>query len=274
MGMGRGIRGSLKSFGRSITDAAASSNPPAKTMLAPRSHVDLYDMVRRLRANAKTDFLHTEYAWWWKQVLDNEKDCFENVFWLMEIVVVHLKQKPGNCSQDVLALVGNTAALLFLYGYLNLSANAEHGAVEAHGKLMTLLSSFDDKEARDRTAVEMCVVDLIVKVKNAGNGIRRPLYTDLQDYTSFGSLDAMAATMANLPGGVGAGGGMGGAAAFMLTSKSWFDMPEKHGFSFFWPRLVASLDEEDEMNEVCYRCFIIHYTTTGCVYILVYDFEF
>jgi hypothetical protein len=36
----------------------------------------------------------------------------------------------------------------------------------------------------------------------------------------------------------------------LMSSKSWFDMPDKYGFSFFWPRLVQSLDDEDEMNQV------------------------
>ena len=35
-----------------------------------------------------------------------------------------------------------------------------------------------------------------------------------------------------------------------LTSRNWFDMPERYGFSFFWPRLVESLDDHVELNAV------------------------
>lgn len=114
----------------------------------------------------------------------------------------------------------------------------------------TCFQGFDDKEARDRTPVEMCVVDLIAKIKNAANGQRRPLYTDLQDYTSFGALDGLASQMT----GQGSGGGASAAAmSLLMSSRSWFDMPLKFGFSWFWPRLVSSLDDEAEMNQVFTR---------------------
>jgi hypothetical protein len=237
------IRGDKKSFGRAITD---SVGPPIKKSqsLAPRGHVEPYDMIRRLKsAEHKVDFLCTEFAWWWKIVLEEEHNCFQNVFWLLEVAVTHLRTGKG--SQDVLALITNTVALLYLYGYLNLTTNSPPQAVELHGKLMTLLVNFDDKEARDRTEVEMCAIDLIVKIKNAANGQFRPLYTDLQDYTSFGSMEGLASQMSAL----GGGGGLG----LLMSSKSWFDMPDKYGFSFFWPRLVQSLDDEDEMNQVFTR---------------------
>jgi hypothetical protein len=156
------IRGKKTSFGRTITDE--SKLPSKKTAeLAPRSHVDPFDMIRRMKATHKVDFLCTEFAWWWKMVLEEEEACFQNVFWLLEIAVVHLKTGKG--SQDVLALMCNTVAILYLYGYLNLTASSPPNAVEVHGKLMNLLVNFDDKEARDRTPVEMCTIDLIVKIK-------------------------------------------------------------------------------------------------------------
>jgi len=235
------IRGKKTSFGRSITDGAYQASRKTQE-LAPRSHVDPFDMVRRMRTSQKVDFLCTEFAWWWKMVLEEEDSCFQNILWLLEIAVQHLKTGKG--SQDVLALICNTVAILYLYGYLNLTTNSPPQAVELHGKVMTLLTNFDDKEARDRTAVEMCAVDLIIKIKNAANGQFRPLYTDLQDYTSFGSMEGLASQMSALGGG---------ANALLLSSKSWFDMPDKYGFSFFWPRLVQSLDEEEEMNQVFTR---------------------
>lgn len=109
---------------------------------------------------------------------------------------------------------------------------------------------FDDKEARDRTPVEMCVVDLIAKIKSAANGQRRPLYTDLQDYTSFGALDGLASQMT---GSGGNGAASAAAMSLLMSSRSWFDMPLKYGFSWFWPRLVSSLDDEAEMNQVFTR---------------------
>jgi len=64
----------------------------------------------------------------------------------------------------------------------------------------------------------------------------RKLSSDVQDYTSFGSLAGLAA--------LSTGGPM------LQMGKSWFDMPQKYGFSFFWPRLKQSLDDEEEMNNV------------------------
>ena len=62
----------------------------------------------------------------------------------------------------------------------------------------------------------------------------------MQEYTSFGSTEALAAKFGAMPGGL----------SFALTSRNWFDMPEKYGFSFFWPRLVESLSDQGELNAV------------------------
>jgi hypothetical protein len=133
------IRGNRTSFGHAITEAAGQVGgvPPGKTPIAPRGYVDLYDMVRRLKSHGKTDFKAAEFAWWWKLMVDEEETCFQAVTWLLEIAVAHLKTGKGD--QDVLALIGNSVALLYLHGYLNLTASATASAVDCYGKLMMLL---------------------------------------------------------------------------------------------------------------------------------------
>ena len=142
------IRGNRTSFGRAITEASGNVGgvQPGKTPIAPRGYVDLYDMVRRLRTTGKTNFTASEFAWWWKLMVDEEETCFQAVTWLMEIAVVHLKTGKGD--QDTLALVGNSVALLYLHGYLNLTASATASAVDCYGKLMTLLQVGNEPSAQ------------------------------------------------------------------------------------------------------------------------------
>jgi len=160
------IRGNAKSFGRVITEAGipASRSAAYDGPLAPRTQVDFFDMVRRFKAQSKTDFTLAEFAWWWKLMVAEEDTCFQAAVWLLDPAVTHLKAGKG-LSQDALALIGNSVALLFLYGYLNLSERATTSSIERHAELFKLTSEFDDKEARDRTQVEMCVVDLIGKIR-------------------------------------------------------------------------------------------------------------
>lgn len=63
-------------------------------------------MFQRVRLKGLTDFDANEYAWWWKEVLELDEVRNQNLLYMMDVALGHLKSGKG--SQDVLALIGNT----------------------------------------------------------------------------------------------------------------------------------------------------------------------
>jgi hypothetical protein len=170
------VRGDFMSVGRRISPADV---PKQKKTLAPRSYVDFYHMATRMsKAPFMTDFQHIEFAWWWKACAASETDCLENVNYLLDMIVGHLKSGKGQKSQEILALATNTIALLYLFGLMDRPYRGVVGsaALGHYNKMLLLLNTFDETEAKDRTLIEMCAHDLVVKIKKESTGTRRALY--------------------------------------------------------------------------------------------------
>ena len=176
-----GIRGARESFGRQISEVALMESPRRGKMLAPRSYVDFYHMATRMgKPPFMTDFQHIEFAWWWKTCAGADGECLENCNYLLDIIVSHLKGGKGQKSQEVVALATNTIAFLYLFGFIERPSNAS-AALAHYNKMLMLLKSFDDTEAKDRTTIEMCAHNLVVKIKQEANSKRRALSTGKLD---------------------------------------------------------------------------------------------